>query len=417
MKREHWDVLVIGGGPAGMMAAGRAAERGARVLLLEKNPTLGKKLLITGGGRCNVTNAEPNIRTLLAYYGESAKFLFSPFSKWTNTDTITFFNTHGVATKVEDRGRVFPVSDKAASIHAALVQYLKAGNVTVRTNAAVEKILSTDSTISGVAVKSGEQLSAHSYIIATGGKSRPETGSTGDGFRWLATLGHRVREPNTSLVPVALTESWIKHCAGLTLPDVKISVYHNGKRFNYKRGRLLFTHVGVSGPTILNMSKGIGDLLPHGPVTLVIDLFPTLDEGALDAHLVAHFFEHANKQFKNALSELIPSALASALAAHSPIAPETPCHSITRDERKKLVRSFKHLTLTVSHLLGVDKAIVTSGGITLSEVDTKTMRSRRYNNLYLTGDILDIDRPSGGFSLQLCWTTGFVAGDSVSITE
>lgn len=412
-KNDTWDVIVIGGGPAGMMAAGRAAERGARVLLLEKNPSLGKKLLITGGGRCNVTNAEVNTRTLLSHFKESDKFLFSPFSQWNTGDTIRFFNERDMPTKIEDNQRVFPLSDKAQSVWAVLVHYLKEGKVTIRTGDAVRGLLSNTTHVTGVALQSGEILTAHSYILATGGMSRPETGSTGDGFLWLAKLGHSVREPDASLVPITLKDTWTKLLSGLTLPNVKISVFQNGKRFNSKKGKLLFTHVGVSGPTILNMSKGIGELLPYGEVTLALDLFPALDSGALDQTLITLFHNHANKQFKNVLGELLPGAMGSALIAQASISPDTPCHSISKEERKTFGHLLKQVPLRVKGLLGVDKAIVTSGGVALTDVDTKTMRSRRYENLYLVGDLLDIDRPSGGYSLQLCWTTGFVAGSNV----
>jgi predicted Rossmann fold flavoprotein len=410
-----WDIIVIGGGPAGMMAAGRAAERGARVLLLEKNPSPGRKLLITGGGRCNVTNAEADTRTLLSHFKQSDKFLFSPFSKWNTLDTIRFFNERGMPTKVEANQRVFPVSDKAQSVWQVLVEYMKTGAVTVRTGDAVKALLHNDTQVTGVALNSGEVLTAYSYILATGGMSRPETGSTGDGFTWLAQLGHTVRRPDASLVPIALKDTWTKQLSGLTLPEVKISVFQNGKRFNSKKGKLLFTHVGVSGPTILNMSKGIGELLPYGEVTLALDLFPSLDIGALDQMLIRLFHEHANKQFKNILGELVPSALGSTLVSQTSIAPETPCHSISREDRKSFGQLLKQVPLRVKGLLGVDKAIVTSGGVTLSEIDTKTMQSKHFKNLYPVGDLLDIDRPSGGYSLQLCWTTGFVAGNSVPI--
>lgn len=413
--QRTWDVIVIGGGPAGMMAAGRAAERGARVLILEKNASLGKKLLITGGGRCNVTNAEANMRTLLAHFKGSDKFLFSPFSQWNTTDTIRFFNERGMSTKIEDNLRVFPTTDTALSVWTVLVEYLKASKVTIQSNSPVKEIRTKNAQITGVVLQNGEVLTAHSYILATGGMSRPETGSTGDGFSWLKALGHTVRTPDASLVPLTLKDSWTKSLSGLTLPDVKISVLQNNKRYNTRKGKILFTHVGVSGPTILNMSKGIRELLLYGPVDLALDLFPTLDSGTLDDTLVHTFHTHANKQFKNVVGELLPSALGNALVARTTISPDTPCHSITKEARKAFGQLLKHVPLRVKGLLGVDKAIVTSGGVALTDIDTKTMRSRYYENLYVVGDLLDIDRPSGGYSLQLCWTTGFVAGNHTPI--
>lgn len=414
-SRTHYDVIVIGGGPAGMMAAGTAAARGLSVLLLEKNQGLGKKLLITGGGRCNVTNAEQDQRTFLSHYKESAKFLFSTFSQFDNSDTLEFFRAHNVPTKVEEYGRVFPVSESARTIYEALLTYLKQGRVTVRSNAAVTKLERGPSGITSVTLQDGESLSAETYVIATGGKSRPETGSTGDGFRWLTELGHTIIEPDPSLVPITVREAWVKDVAGLTLPAVKLSLWQYGERVLQKTGRVLFTHVGLSGPTILNLSKTIGELLAYDTVELRLDLFPDLDEGSLDDRLVELFTAHQNKLLRNALPELVPASLAPVIFNLLGVAPELACHSVTKEERRRLLTLLKSLTVTVSGLLGADKAIVTSGGVDLTEVDTRTMQSRRHPNLYLVGDILNIDRPSGGFSLQLCWSTGYVAGNSIPL--
>lgn len=417
MTPATYDLVVIGGGPAGMMTAGTAASRGLSVLLLEKNQNLGKKLLITGGGRCNVTNAEPDLRTFLAHYKESAKFLFSTFSQFGNSDTLEFFHAHNVPTKVEAYGRVFPTSDSARSIYEALLTYLKQGRVTVRNEAEVASLRTAGSSVTGVVLKTGEVITAGACIVATGGMSRPETGSTGDGFRWLAELGHTIVEPDPSLVPITLKETWVKDVAGLTLPAVKISLWQYGERVLQKTGRVLFTHVGLSGPTILNLSKTIGELLAYDTVELRLDLFPDLDEGSLDDRLIELFSIHQNKLLRNTLPELVPASLAPIIFTYLGVAPELACHSVTKDERKRLLTILKGLTVTVSGLLGADKAIVTSGGVDLTEVDTRTMQSRRYPNLYLVGDILNIDRPSGGFSLQLCWSTGYVAGNSIPLSQ
>lgn len=414
-----YDVIVIGGGPAGMMAAGRAAERGARVLLIEKNNSLGKKLLITGGGRCNVTNAEFDTRKLLSKFRDNDKFLFSAFSQWAVQDTLNFFHIRNMETKIEREQRVFPISNSAQSVWNVLVEQLKKYHVTVLSNSPVVDLILSDNkkTISGVKLKGKKEMFARSVVLATGGISRPETGSTGDGYQWLRKIGHTVIEPEPSLVPLKAKDTWVNRLAGVSLTDIKITTFQNGVKQDSKKGKILFTHVGVSGPTILNMSKDIGELLKYGDVVVSLDLLPTLDYGQLNTKLQEVFKEHSNKKFKNSLSEVIPSALAPIIVELSGIDPEVQCNSVTREERLALVKLLKDIPINIDSLLGEDQAIITSGGVILDEVDFKTMRSRLFPNLYLIGDILNIDRPSGGYSLQLCWTTGFVAGNSIEITN
>lgn len=411
-----YDVIVIGGGPAGMMAAGQAASRGAKVLLLEKNPDVGKKLLITGGGRCNVTNKEENIRKLLTNYKDSGKFLFSAFAQHSVSDSLKFFHEHGMDTKIEDNGRVFPTTDSAKTVQELLKKFLMAGKVKITNQTEVKEILHKNTKVVGLKLADNTIQEARSYILATGGKSRPETGSTGDGFVWLKDLGHTITEPDVSLVPITIKENWISQLAGITLDSVKITVSQDSKKQLSRMGKILFTHVGVSGPTILNMSKNIRELLDYGQVKLMIDLFPTLTEGELDKNLTK-LFQTSNKQFKNSLTPLLPSNLANTIASLSSIPLETESNSITRDNRKRLVKLLKTLPLSVKGLLSTDKAIITSGGVALTEINFKTMQSRLFDNLYIVGDLLNIDRPSGGYSLQLCWTTGFVAGDSVEVNS
>ncbi len=410
--KKMWDVAVIGGGPAGMMAAGRAAETGAKVVLIEKNASLGRKLLITGGGRCNVTNAEFDTRKFLAKFGDSGKFLFSAFAKFGVKDTLDFFHNRKMPTKVEEGGRVFPESDKASSVWNAFIDYMKKGEVKIILDSAVAGFIGGGDFIKAIRLKDGREISAKSFILATGGKSRPETGSTGDGFIWAKKLGHTVVEPSASLVPVAVKDAWVKSLQGVTLSDVKLTVLQDGARQAVKKGRILFTHFGVSGPMVLNASREIGELLKHGPVVISIDLFPSLDQGALNKKLTEILKERSNRQFKNLLASFIPSALIPVLIGLTRINPETFGHSITREERLEFGRLLKNIPMNVKGLLGADKAIITSGGVALTEVDFKTMKSKKFANLYFVGDVLDIDRPSGGYSLQLCWTTGFVAGDS-----
>lgn len=410
-----WDVIVIGGGPSGMMAAGTAASRGKSVLLLEKNPDLGKKLLITGGGRCNVTNNKQDNRAMLANYKGNDQFLFSTFSQWNVASTLSFFNSRGMPTKEENDGRIFPVSNTAQSVYDVLYAYMKEHGVQIHKSthvAGISKDKHED--VFMVSTKSGNKIAARSVIVATGGTSRPETGSTGEGFQWLRKLKHTVIENDFALVPIKLKDTWIKKVAGVTLEDIKLTTFqeYEGKlaKQESKKGKLLFTHVGISGPTVLNMSSGIGELLKYGNVTIALDLFPSKDEGKVRNELQTILVAESNKKLKNVLSHLVPSSLVTPILSLCAIDGDTFCHSIRTEERLLLVSMMKAIPLHVEGLLGKEKAIISSGGVPLSEVDTKTMESRIVSGLYLIGDTLDIDRPSGGYSLQLCWSTGFVAG-------
>lgn len=414
MNSPHYNLLIIGGGPAGMMAAGRAAELGAKVLLLEKNPSLGKKLLITGGGRCNVTNAELDVRRFLSKFKSNQKFLFSPFSRFGVADTLDFFNEHGMPTKIEAENRAFPVSDSAKSVWDVLLAYMKRGKVTIKTNSPVRGFEHDGERITGVRLKDKTLLRADAYVLATGGKSHPETGSTGEGFNWLKDLGHTVIDLEAALVPVKTKESWTHALAGLSFKDVKLSVLQNAKKQASLVGKLLFTHFGLSGPLALNLSRDIGELLKYGPLTLSLDLMPGRDIKEIDAEIISKLRAAQNRQIQNSLKGLQQTALINAFIKKAGIALEKPANLVTRDERLKIARLFKNIELTPTGLLGMEKAIIASGGVKLEEVDFKTMRSKKYPNLYLVGDILNIDRPSGGYSLQLCWTTGYVAGTNAA---
>ncbi len=412
-ENKIWDVVVIGGGPAGMMAAGTAAQRGKKVLLIEKNTNLGKKLLITGGGRCNVTNNKPDNRTMLAKYKGNDQFLFSAFSQWNVINTLSFFNDRKMPTKEENEGRIFPVSNSAQSVYDVLYAYMQEHGVTIRKSSIAGSItVHKDTGIITIHTKSGNDIDTKTCIVATGGTSRPETGSTGEGFMWLKKLGHKIIENDVALVPVTLTDTWVRKISGLTLTDVKLTTFQNNQKQESHKGKLLFTHVGVSGPTILNMSKDIGELLKYGEVTIMIDLFPSKDNKSLKQNLQDILVEESNKKLKNVLGQLIPSPLVSVILELASIDGETFCHSVSSEDRIALTKHMKEIPLHVKGLLGKDKAVVSSGGVALEEVDFKTMQSRIVPNLYLVGDVLNIDRPSGGYSLQLCWTTGFVAGNN-----
>ncbi|MDA1169389.1 MAG: aminoacetone oxidase family FAD-binding enzyme [bacterium] len=411
-----YDVIVIGGGPAGMMAAGRGAARGAHVILLEKNDTLGKKLLISGGGRCNVTNNQPDNRLFLEKFPESNKFLFSAFARWNVQSTLSFFHDKDMPTKVENELRVFPVSNSSKSVWDVLHKYMEDGNVTIQKNSPVTGFLHENNIITGVTLQNGKTIQAKAFILATGGNSHPETGSTGDGFSWARELGHRVVDIEPSLVPLALNDTWAKKLQGISLKDIKLSLVQNGKKHETRTGTILFTHFGVTGPAILNMSNSVGELLPYGDVSIVLDLLPALNHKDIDIVFQNIYSTQAKKRVKNISSNLLPSAVLRAVSELAGIDVEIPCNSVSREQRKALIQLLKALPLHISHVLGLDKAVITSGGVDLKEVDFKTMQSKLFPNLYLVGDVLNINRPSGGYSLQLCWTTGFIAGDSVLYT-
>ncbi|MEK7069883.1 MAG: aminoacetone oxidase family FAD-binding enzyme, partial [Patescibacteria group bacterium] len=354
------DVVVIGGGPAGMMTAGRAGARGLSVLLLEKNKTLGKKLLITGGGRCNLANNIPNTRALLAKYKNSDQFLFSAFSQFGVKDTLQFFKDRELATKEEAEGRIFPVSNKAQSVLDALVQYIKKGGVEIMTSAVVADIEADEKTKEfHIRLKDETEIIAKSCVIATGGTSHPETGSTGDGFVWLKNFGHKIIDNDFALVPIALKDAWAKKLSGVVLSEIRLSIFLNGKKekkSGNRKGKLLFTHFGISGPTVLNMSKEVGELLPAGDVVIGLDLFPNIDHGELKKKLQNLLTTESNKKIKNALGEIVTSAIVSALLENTNIDGETASHSIRSEDRKRLVVLMKNIPLNVDGLLGTDKA-------------------------------------------------------------
>ncbi|MFM2340206.1 MAG: hypothetical protein RLZZ360_842 [Candidatus Parcubacteria bacterium] len=409
-NQQLYDVVVVGGGAAGLIAATTAARNGAQVLLLEKNRILGKKLRITGGGRCNITNNTESVRALLSRYGEAGKFLFSPFAQFGVKETRAWFDDIGVATVVEAEARVFPVSQSAVAVTEALIAAVKQAGVTIRTNAAVLTVKPQAQSFA-MGLTSGEVMLARQVLIATGGLSRPETGSSGDALPWLASLGHTINTPQVALVPVAVKETTLtKRLSGVALKEAGIIIRQAGRVLQKGKGKVLFTHIGLSGPGILNMSQVIGDALTTDTVEIGLDLTPSLPSDVLEDLLLERIMAAPNKHIQNQWSGLVPGALVAPILALAQVDPHTPGHSVTIGMRRALVQVTKCFSLTVSHLLGADKAVVTSGGVALSEIDFRTMESRIIPGLFVVGDVLDINRPSGGYSLQLAWTTGFVAG-------
>lgn len=412
--QNEYDLIVIGGGPSGMIMAGRAAELGAKVLILEKNKELGSKLKITGGGRCNITNAEFDVRKFLDNFPQSKQFLFSPFAKFSSKDTFDFFEKKGLPLVIEARKRAFPKSQKAEDVFKVLERYVNSNKGEIRKGMPVVKINKENNKIISVETKNGEKHFAKNFAIATGGASASWTGSTGDGFKWLKKLGHTIQEPTANLVPLTTDERWVHKLSGIDLSFMTIRFIQKGKTQVKKTGKILFTHFGVSGPLIINSSFEVKNLLKKGSVTASIDMFPDTEENILDQRIVKLFNKNKNKVLKNVLPELLPKKVSEEILKLPDINLfDREINSITKEERKALVKKMKDLRFGISGTLGLEKAIIADGGIVLEEVNFKNMTSKIYSNLYLLGDVLNINRPSGGFSLQLCWTTGYVAGSDV----
>ncbi len=412
--QKHFDVAIIGGGPAGMISAGRAGELGASVVLIEKNKNLGRKLLMTGKGRCNITNKENNPREFISEFGKNGKFLFSAFFRFGVEETINFFEKLNLKTKIERGGRVFPVSDKSQDVLETLIGYLKKSNVKIKLNSEVKEIIKKDNKIEKIILVNNEEIKASKFVISTGGKSYPETGSTGNGYEWAKKLGHTVTSLAPSLVPIIVKEKIVEELEGLSLKNVEISVYKENKKIDSRFGEAMFTADGMSGPIIIDMSKKIGQELPKN-IKVKIDFKPALDFLKLDWRVREDFRKNSKKMFKNSLNDLLPQKLIPVIVKLSKINPDKKSSSVTREERKKLLHLLKEFTLDVKSLAIHEKAIITSGGIKLSEIDQKTMKSKLIDNLYFAGEILDIDGPTGGYNLQICWTTGYIAGQSAAL--
>ena len=401
-------LVIIGGGPAGMMAGGTAGSRGLEVLLIEKNRTLGKKLLLTGKGRCNFTN-DTDLQGLIDNIPVNGRFLYSAFSKFSNKDLIRFFNDLGVRTKVERGGRVFPESDRAEDILKALERYIRDNNVRV-IHGEVKRVLKEDNRVLGVILSDGRFIASDSVIIATGGLSYPLTGSTGDGYRFARELGHSIVPPKPSLVPLEIEEPWVSDLQGLTLKNVSIKVFDQfGKEVYTDLGEMLFTHFGISGPIVLSASSHMRDI-DKNRYRIVIDLKPGLTEEALDRRVQRDFEKYSRRYFINSLGELLPRSLIPVVVELSGIPRDKYVNQISREERRILVKLLKGLNLTVSRFRPIEEAIVTSGGVNVSEINPSTMESKLVKGLFFAGEVIDVDGYTGGFNLQIAFSTGYVAG-------
>ncbi len=409
------DIIVIGAGAAGMMAAYRAACSGARVVLLEKNEKVGKKIYITGKGRCNLTNA-CDTEELFDHVRHNAKFLYSAFYGFSNFMTMDFFREMGCPLKVERGNRVFPVSDHASDVIRALERQLEKTGVILHLGTEVKDIIYRDNKVEGVVLKNGKEEKAGAVIVATGGLSYPSTGSTGDGYAMALHGGHRIVPTRPSLVPFTIRGDYPKRLQGLSLKNVGLSLFlgEKGKAVYEGFGEMLFTHFGVSGPLVLSASSYFDGKWKESMCYLELDLKPALTEEQLDKRLLRDFSANQNKLFKNALGGLFPTRLVPVMIALSGIEQDKPVHEITKEERKRFAFLIKHWRMEVTGTRGYEEAVITMGGVDVKEVNPSTMESRLVQGLYFAGEVLDLDALTGGFNLQIAWSTGYIAGENAA---
>lgn len=406
-------VIIVGGGAAGMMAAIFAARNGHQVSIYEKNEKLGKKLFITGKGRCNITNAG-DMDTLFESVMSNRKFLYSGFYSFSNQDVITFFEQLGCKTKIERGNRVFPVSDKSSDVIGAMKQELHRLGVEVHYNCTVESLWIEEEKLAGIYIKGEKKpIGADKVIVATGGLSYPATGSTGDGYEFAKKIGHSVKELFPSLVPLEIEEDYVKELQGVSLKNVRVSIKADKKEIYNEFGEMLFTHYGVSGPVILSSSPYVIPYLNKKEMVLTINLKPALTEEQLDTRVLRDFLEVQNKQFKNSLDHLLPKKMIPVIISLSGIHPEKKIHDITKEERKNLVYLLQNLEFHIKGTRDFKEAIITKGGVQVKEINPATMESKKVAGVYFIGEVLDLDALTGGFNLQIAWSTGFLAGNAV----
>lgn len=403
-------VIVAGGGAAGMMAAIQAARAGKQVLLLEKNEKLGKKLFITGKGRCNVTNG-CDIEELFTKVVSNHRFLYSSFYSFTNQDTIDFFEELGLPLKRERGDRIFPVSDHSSDVIRALSREMDRLGVEVRLNTEIDTIIIEENEIKGVRLKNQKTELADSVIVTTGGYSYQTTGSTGDGYAWAKKAGHKVTELSPSLVPVHIKEDYCPRMMGLSLRNTGFKAMAGKKKIYEDQGELLFTHFGISGPLVLSFSAYAKKYLDKD-LKVILDLKPAMTKEQLDARILRDFKEKINKQYKNSLDDLLPKKMIPIIIEASAISPEKKVNEITREERNRLVTLLKEFTLTVTGLGTFKEAIITKGGVAVKEIDPGTMESKLVKGLFFAGEVLDLDALTGGYNLQIAWSTAYLAGQN-----
>ena len=402
-------IIVIGAGAAGLMAATTAAMYGKKVLVLEKMPRPARKIMITGKGRCNLTN-NTDLNGLIANTCRNARFLYSAFSRFGAEDTISFFERAGVPLKTERGNRVFPVSDKSVDIVDALVNSANKSGVIIL-NKEVEDILTKNGAVSGVKCSDGTVIPCESLLIATGGKSYPTTGSTGDGYTFAEKLGHTVTELRPSLVPMEVYEGFPEQLSGLSLKNVSLTIQNGGKICFKEQGEMLFTHFGISGPLVLSASASIEKL--SDDCKAFIDLKPALSEEQLDKRLLRDFEDLKNKELGNSLDSLLPKKLILPVIASAGIPPKTRVNALTKEQRLSLVKTLKALPLTVTALRSFNEAVITRGGVSVKEIDPKTMASKIVEGLFFAGEVIDVDAFTGGFNLQIAFSTGYLAGENM----
>lgn len=412
--RKMSKVLIIGGGAAGMMAAISSAESGKKVELFEKNEKLGKKLFITGKGRCNITNAA-DLEDFFPAVTSNPKFLYSAFYSFTNEQVIALFERLGVRTKVERGGRVFPVSDHSSDVIQALKREMDRLQVKVHLKTEVKNLIVDEKSVKGIALLDGRKVYGDAVIVATGGISYPSTGSTGDGYRFAGKCGHKVTDLSPSLVPMEVKEWYAGELMGLSLRNIEIRITDGKKKLYQEFGEMLFTHYGVTGPVILSASSIVGKKLKDKELTLHIDLKPALTEEQLDKRVLREFEANHNRQFKNAVDSLFPAKLRPVMVELSGIPEEKKVHEITKEERLRFVRLIKDFTITLTGLRGYNEAIITKGGVSVKEIDPGTMESKLVKGLYFAGEVLDLDAVTGGYNLQIAWSTGYLAGMNAGV--